>query len=324
MNRLITRTAALALLGTAGLAGAEEAAAPAGILAPENFTGSVAFTTDYRFRGISNSDGFAVSGGLNWGYEGFSLGIWGSNTEFSDNNVEIDIFGGYGWSWGGIDLHTNLLYYMYPGEKSRASEGLDPPGFDPALGLGATPFPEPDPAVFRNTAGAVQPYSGQQPDIDASYFEVNFGVSKSFEGTVAPTFGLDYNFSPDFFGEDGNAHHVQFTFGASLPWDSALSFKTGYQEVEGDEFSAYFATPDGYDWYWFSVGVSKEVLGFVLDVTYHWVDKGDACGGRSDPLCAWNGGFETFYNNYAYSAEGNTSYRDLARDEVVFTISRSF
>ena len=105
------------------------------MFAPENFTANATLASDYRFRGISNSDGFAMQGGFDWAFQGFSAGVWGSNTEFSDSNIEVDIYGGYGWTMSGIDMHVNLLYYMFPGESSRETEGLDPPGFDPSTGL---------------------------------------------------------------------------------------------------------------------------------------------------------------------------------------------
>jgi hypothetical protein len=321
MNRMLSSAAALVLASAAGAAIAEEAPST-NMFAPENFTANTTLTSDYRFRGISNSDGIAMQGGFDWAFQGFSAGVWGSNTEFSDSNIEVDIYAGYGWTLSGVDMHVNLLYYMFPGESSRETEGLDPPGFDPSTGLrpgdAGTGFPVPPP-------GQEQPYLGQFPNIDANYFEANFGVAKSFENLMLkPTIGFDYNYSPDYFGEDGDGHHVQFSLGAVLPYDIGFAFNVGYQDVEGDEFSAYFATPDGYDWWWFSVGVSKEALGFVFDVSYYWVDNGDQCGNTGGVACKWNGGMATFYNDYAYSAEGGTSYRDLTRDEVVFSISRSF
>lgn len=321
MNRLLSSATALILAGAAGSALADEAKATS-MFAAENFSANAMITSDYRFRGISNSDGPAAQGGFNWAFEGFTAGVWGSNTEFSDGNVEVDIFAGYGWNYVGVDMHVNLLYYMFPGESGMESQGLDPPGFDPSLGLrpgdAGTAFPAAPP-------GQVQPYAGELPNIDAAYFEVNFGIAKTFEGiALTPTLGFDYNYSPDYFGEDGAGHYVQGSLAASLPYGIGFAFKTGYQDVEGDEFSAYFATPDGYNWWWFSVGVNKEVLGFLLDVSYYWVDNGDQCGNLGGAACKWNGGMATFYNDYAYSAEGGTSYRDLTRDEVVFSISRSF
>lgn len=326
MNKSTLALAVAAALGASTAARAEGEMTADKIFAKENFTANVAMTTDYRFRGISNSDGFAVQGGMDWGYEGMFLGAWASNTEFSDANVELDIYGGYSWAWSGLDFTVQGIYYMFPGESPTRSEGLDPPGYDPRFvspEAGTTTFPEP--GLFISSPGDVQPYTGQLPDIDANYFEVNFGVAKTFSETyLSPSIGFDYNFSPDYFGEDGDAHHFQISTGITLPMGLSPYFNAGYQDVEGDEFSAYFATPDGYDWWWLTAGVSYDILGFTLDVSYHWVDRGDECGGIEDPVCRWNGGMATFYNDYKYSAEGNTSYRDLTNDEVVFTISRSF
>lgn len=340
MNRTKLATAIVAALGITGAAHAEGEMTPEKIFAKENFTANIAMTTDYRFRGISNSDGVAVQGGMDWGYNGFFLGGWVSNTEFSDANVEVDIYGGYTWAWSGLDFTVQGLYYMFPGESSTRSEGLDPPGYDPSSSRYGDNWPVndftrpdaiagvgfPDPAGFVASGGLdVQPYAGQLPDIEANYFEVNLGVAKTFSETyLSPSIGFDYNYSPDYFGEDGDGHHFQISTGITLPFGLSPYFNAGYQDVEGDEFSAYFATPDGYDWWWLTAGVSYDVLGFTLDVAYHWVERGDECGGLEDPVCRWNGGMATFYNDYKYSSEGNTSYRDLTNDEVVFTISRSF
>lgn len=330
MKPILMSAAALGILGASAAAFAEEAAAPAapaGPFAAENFSGNVALTSDYRFRGISNTDGPAIQGGMDWAYNGFFIGGWGSNTEFSDANVEIDVYGGYTWSWMGLDLTLQALYYMFPGESSKETEGLDPPGWDPSLGLrpgdAGTVFPEP--ALFVSQPGDIQPYSGQTPNIDADYFEVNVGIAHTFS-TVSwePSIGFDFNYSPDFFGEDGDSYAFQISTGLTLPMGFAPYFNAGYADVTGDEFSAYFATPSGYDWWWISAGISYDIVGFTLDVSYHWVDRGSACGGPNDPICEWNGGLDTFYNNYAYSAEGGTSYRDLTDDAVVFSVSRSF
>jgi uncharacterized protein (TIGR02001 family) len=48
---------------------------------PVTVTGSVALVSDYRFRGVSQSDkGFALQGGVNVNHEsGVYAGFWGSN-----------------------------------------------------------------------------------------------------------------------------------------------------------------------------------------------------------------------------------------------------
>jgi len=309
MKRSSLATAVFAAMCAAGAAQAEDSA-PAGAFAAENFSATMRLASDYRARGISNSDGPAIQGSVDWGYNGFFLGAWASNTEFSDANIEIDYYGGYGWNWSGLDFTLQGIYYTFPGDESTQSEGLDPPGFDPIVGV--VPFP------------AGTKYAGQLPDIDTDYFEVNVGISKTFESTLSPSVGVNYHFSPDFFGEDGNSHHVGISLGFTLPVGISPYLNAGYQTVEGDEYSAYFFTPDGYDWEYFQIGATYDVVGFTMDLSYVYVTEGGECGAVGQAGCVFNGGFETFYNDYNYQAEGGTSYRDLTDDTVVFSISRSF
>jgi len=329
MKRTALASALLAAFAATGIAHAEEAASPSGPFALENFTGSMALTNDYRSRGISNSDGPAIQGSIGWNYNGFVLGAWASNTEFSDSNIEIDYNAGYTWAWSGINFIVQGIYYTFPGEKSTRSEGLDPPGFDPTLTGGlSTTFPQPDAAsgLFSNSGapGLDQPFDTQTADIDADYFEINLGITKTFEAQLSPTLGFNYHYSPDYFGEDGESHHFGGAFGITLPGGLAPYVRGGYQDVEGDEFSAYFGTPDGYDWEYFQIGAAYPILGFTLDLSWVWVTEGGSCAGIGQPLCVFDGGFETFYNDYKYPAEGNTSYKDLTDDQIVFTISRTF
>jgi hypothetical protein len=324
MKRSSLATAILATFCAAGVVHAEEAAAPSGPLSAENFTSTVRLTTDYRARGISNSDGPAIQGSLDWGYNGFFLGAWASNTEFSDANIEMDFYGGYKFAAAGLNFTLQGIYYAFPGEDSKASEGYDPPGFDPALGRSTFPDPS-DPTLYANPSTThVQPYLGQLPDIEADYFEVNLGVAKTFDVALKPTISFNYHYSPDYFGEDGNSHHFGGSLGFTLPMGISPYIMGGYQTVEGDEYSAYFGTPDGYDWEYFQVGATYPVLGFTLDLSYVWSTEGGDCGGAGQPLCNFNGGFETFYNNYSYASEGGGSYKDLTDDAVVFSIYRTF
>ena len=84
-------------------------------------TGSTALVTDYRFRGVSQSDkGFAVQGGLTANHEtGLYAGFWASNLAgwgtFGGPNLELDLFGGYKLPVAGGTLDVGLTWYMYPG-----------------------------------------------------------------------------------------------------------------------------------------------------------------------------------------------------------------
>ncbi len=91
---------------------------------PKDFTvtGSAALVSDYRFRGVSQTDKqIAVQGGIAVAHKsGFYAGTWGSNLAgwgtFGGANLELDIYGGYATEIGsGLKIDAGLTWYMYPG-----------------------------------------------------------------------------------------------------------------------------------------------------------------------------------------------------------------
>jgi len=110
-------------LATTVLASALAAAAPA--FAEDTpavtVTGSVALTTEYRLRGISQTDGDpAIQGGITLNTApGFYVGTWASNLagagSFGGNNMELDLIAGYTKAVGPVTLDGGLIYYVYPG-----------------------------------------------------------------------------------------------------------------------------------------------------------------------------------------------------------------
>lgn len=104
-----------ALLCSAGAAVADDAPA-------FGVTGYAAVTSDYRFRGISQSNrDFAPQGSLNVvGPEGFYVGAWASGVDFDPTSsgnpyVEVDIYGGKHTDlWGFADWNLEPYYYSYP------------------------------------------------------------------------------------------------------------------------------------------------------------------------------------------------------------------
>ena len=83
-------------------------------------SGSAALVSDYRFRGVSQSDeGIAVQGGFTLNHDsGFYAGAWGSNLAgwgtFGGANMELDLFAGYKLPVGEGTLDVGLVWYMYP------------------------------------------------------------------------------------------------------------------------------------------------------------------------------------------------------------------
>lgn len=93
---------------------------------PFSVTGSIGLASDYRFRGVSQTDKeMAIQGGFTVGHEsGFYVGTWGSNLAgwgtFGGSNTELDIFGGYKIELSeGIALDAGLTWFMYPGGADK-------------------------------------------------------------------------------------------------------------------------------------------------------------------------------------------------------------
>lgn len=103
------------------------ATAPASPAATSQFTitGSAAIVSQYRFRGISQSDNKpAVQGAFTIAHaSGFYLSVWGSsasaNNAVNIGGTEIDVYGGYTHAIGksGVTVDAGLYGYIYPGSK---------------------------------------------------------------------------------------------------------------------------------------------------------------------------------------------------------------
>ena len=110
---------------------AEDAApAPPPSTLPGTFTGNVAFTSDYVFRGYSQTwNGPAIQGGMDWDTgAGFHFGFWGSSLNFKDGgeaSVETDLYGGYAGKLGEhFSYDVGFIYYWYPGAKGSLNYDL--------------------------------------------------------------------------------------------------------------------------------------------------------------------------------------------------------
>jgi hypothetical protein len=92
---------------------------------PVTVTGSVSLASDYRLRGVSQTDEeMAVQGGITVAHEsGVYGGVWASNLAgwgtFGGSNMELDLIGGYKHAIGGGAIDVGLTWYMYPGGASK-------------------------------------------------------------------------------------------------------------------------------------------------------------------------------------------------------------
>lgn len=109
--------AAFATFAFAAPAVAQDTPEPAGGDGGLDITATVTGVSDYRFRGVSESDRDpALQGSVDLTYHGFYVGAWASSiARTADTNVELDLYAGYGGSAGPIEYEVGAIAYLYPG-----------------------------------------------------------------------------------------------------------------------------------------------------------------------------------------------------------------
>lgn len=126
MRNIILGMSAVVLASVSAPAMADEAAAPEAI----TINGSATVVSDYRFRGISQTDKrFAVQGSLTVTHEsGLYASVWGSSVDeyvAAGSDQEIDLIVGYSKAVGPVTLDVGVLYYYYPGSSAIISANTD-------------------------------------------------------------------------------------------------------------------------------------------------------------------------------------------------------
>lgn len=111
---------ALSLLAVSGAAQAQAAESVLSF--------NVGATTDYRYRGISQSRlKPAVQGGFDYADKsGFYVGAWASSIQWikdagGDASVEVDLYGGYKGAVGDVAYDVGFLHYEFPNNKLAVS-----------------------------------------------------------------------------------------------------------------------------------------------------------------------------------------------------------
>jgi uncharacterized protein (TIGR02001 family) len=232
-------------------AAAQEEAPPKAV----TVSGSVGLVSDYRFRGVSQSDeNLAVQGGFTIAHEsGIYIGTWGSNLSgwgtFGGANMELDLIAGYKFPVAGGTLDVGATWYMYPG------------GFD------NTDFIEPY-AKLSGTAGPVSltagiAYAPKQEALGAW----------SANGTVAAN--VDYSAGTGYSnpGAKGDNLYVWGDAAAAIP-NTGLTAKAHIGASSGNKGLGPFATsvtPTGNyaDWL---LGVDYAIPSTPLTVGVAYVD----------------------------------------------------
>lgn len=227
MRKSILGLSAVLLSTLAAPAFAQDAPAPA-----VTVTANAAVVSDYRFRGISQTDKrFALQGGLTVSHEsGFYLSVWGSSIDdyvAAGGDQELDLIGGYTKTIGAATVDVGVLYYYYPG-----SGGAPTDFFEPYASIKGT-F---GPATAKLTAN----YAPKSNALSiGGGKEDNLYVAGDLSATVPNTpFGLSahlgHSFGPSYLtiGKE----YTDWNVGATYTW-SHLTFGVSYVDTNKDAFS---------------------------------------------------------------------------------------
>lgn len=234
--------AMMALAGSAladGYGGSVKDAAPAAEGRTFSYSVNAALTSDYIFRGLSqSSENPAISAGLDVSYGILYAGFWGSSIDFDDPataSMEIDIYAGIKPVLGPVTFDFAALGYFYPGQKDSGPLVDEADYLELKAGASITPF-------TNATLGAAVYWS---PDFGGGAIEDAVAV----EGTAGYTFAAIGRFTPSISG--------------------VLGYQEGDIDVLGD--------PDADDSYtYWNVGLGIGFDKFTLDLRYWDTDLENA------------------------------------------------
>ena len=218
---------------------------------PHSFTANVALTTNYMFRGVSQTgNGPAVQGGFDYSYKplGLYAGVWASN----------------------VDSSSATGYYVVPGSNPPVVTTEDNPAGAELVPLSAAGY---DGASMELDLklGWAQTFDKLGVDLGYLRYEypmTNTEANNTNEYHLALSYDLTYltpkvvvNYSDDFYGY-GSAWYYDLTVAVPLPYDFSLTGHYGWTVYDDDDALNY----DDY-----SVGIATTYagVGFALS----WIDR---------------------------------------------------
>jgi len=262
---MMHRTAAQALivlataLTTSGAVQAQtattDAAAPAAAPAPAPaplLTGNISLTSNYKFRGqdqdMLGKNNFAktkavkpaIQGGFDYafGESGFYVGNWNSSVNWqTGNSIEMDVYGGYKFKAGPLDMDVGALAYIYPGNSA---------GNTTELYVGATYTDEAIGAFTAKYSHTVsKDYFGYAGNKAGSGLKgtntgyLNLGYSKEIVPKVTLKAAVGFTSMSSDIRRLGFKSYVDYNVGASYDFGNGLSLTGSVQGA--NKQSSYLA-----------------------------------------------------------------------------------
>lgn len=204
-------------------------------------SGSVALTSDYIFRGVSQTNQEpALQAGLEYAADsGFYVGTWGSNINWlSDlstpqapisSSLELDAYAGYRGKFGdSVGFDVGALYYWYPGDF--------PSGFNSAdtaelyFGISASVFS----AKYSYALTDLFGYA----DSDGSGY-LDAAVNWEF----VPTWTLNVHGGKQWIENNEDFEYTDWKLGVTKSFDGGFAVALAYTDTDTEQ--ALYTNPHG-------------------------------------------------------------------------------
>ena len=222
---MVTRSIACAVL----LACAGEAAA--------TVSGTAALTSDYVFRGVSQTNGDpAIQAGFEWTDAGFYAGAWGSNVSWlSDlstdaakisSSVELDAYAGYRGQLlpsvftDTVKFDVGALYYWYPGDYPAGFNSPDTAELYVGVSAGI---------VSAKYSYALTDLFGYADSDGSGYLD----VSANWE--FVPTWTLNVHGGKQWIENNEAFEYADWKLGVTKAFDGGFSVAVAYTGTDADE-----------------------------------------------------------------------------------------
>lgn len=208
------------------------------MLASAQLTSNLSLTTNYKFRGqdqdASRTKAIkpALQGGFDYafGETGWYVGNWNSSVDWlKSNSLEVDVYGGYKFKAGEVDLDVGALAYLYPGNSSGNTTEL----------YGAATF-GPVTAKYSHTISS--DYFGwagakTSNNVGRNTGYLNFAFSKEVAPSITAKASVGFTrFSSDIKHLDV-PNYMDYSVGGAYDFGSGLSLGAA---VVGANKKAYF------------------------------------------------------------------------------------
>ena len=192
-------------------------------------TGNAAVVSDYRFRGISQTDKrFALQGGITVTHEsGFYVSTWGSSIDdyvAAGSDQELDLIAGYSRTFGAATVDVGVLYYYYPGSGGANTDFVEPYAsikgtFGPATAKLSAAYAPKSRALSVDGGLTREDNLYVAGDLAASVPNTPLGVSAH----------LGHSFGPSYLtiGDE----YTDWSLGATYTW-SHLTFGVSYVDTD--------------------------------------------------------------------------------------------